>query len=339
MTNTLAKFAIIGCGLIGLKRLAALPAGAVSMVCDLTLNRAEKLAANTSGCRPTDKIEDVLASPDVEIVLIATHNSFLAPIAAQALQAGKHVLIEKPVALEVATLSQLEMLSQKHQALVRVGYNLRYHPAFRKARAIVDSGELGPLMFVNGRYGHGGRVGYDREWRADPKVSGGGELIDQGIHLIDLAGLFLGEFTFVDGHAATYFWDMPVDDNAFLNLRNKENKTAWLHASCTEWKNHFSFEIYGRDGKLRIEGLGGSYGVERLYHYKMLPEMGPPDTVIYEFPRGDDSWRVEMAEFLEDVRLRRTPVPGLKEAKSALAIVQEIYQRSGYSWNEAKPPS
>ena len=94
-----------------------------------------------------------------------------------------------------------------------------------------------------------------------------GELIDQCIHLIDLAGWFLGPFTSIEGHAATYFWKMPVDDNAFINLRNQEGKTAWLQASCTEWKNHFSFEIYGRDGKLRIEGLGGSYGVERLSYY------------------------------------------------------------------------
>ena len=102
---------------------------------------------------------------------------------------------------------------------MRVGYNHRFHPALRKAREIVDSGASGPLMFLRGRYGHGGRKGYDREWRADPKLSGGGELIDQGVHLIDLASWFLGEFPTVEGHAATYFWDMKVDDNAFLSLR------------------------------------------------------------------------------------------------------------------------
>ncbi len=104
------------------------------------------------------------------------------------------------------------------------------------------------------------------------------ELIDQGIHLIDLAGWFLGDFAKVEGHAQTYFWKMPVDDNAFLDLRTAKDQTAWLHVSCTEWKNLFSFEIYGRDAKLHIQGLGGSYGVERLYHYQMRPEMGPPDT-------------------------------------------------------------
>ena len=121
---------------------------------------------------------------------------------------------------------------------------------------------------------------------------------------------------------------MTVEDNAFVSLRNAEGATAWLHASCTEWKNMFSLEIYGRNAKLHWEGLGGSYGVERLTFYKMLPEMGPPETTIWEFPRGDDSWRLEMQAFFEDIRLRRTPVPGLLEAKRALAVVEHIYKAS-----------
>ena len=151
---------------------------------------------------------------------------------------------------------------------------------------------------------------------------------DQGVHLIDLAGIFLGEFTQIEGHVATYFWNMPVDDNAFVSLRNAEGKTAWLHASCTEWKNMFSLEIYGRDGKLHMEGLGGSYGLERLYYYKMLPQMGPPETTLWEYPRGDESWKIEMQEFFEDIRLKRTPVPGLKEAKAVLQVVERIYARA-----------
>jgi predicted dehydrogenase len=180
-------------------------------------------------------------------------------------------------------------------------------------------------MLVRGRYGHGGRIGYEKEWRADPKSSGGGELIDQGVHLIDLARWFLGDFPTVEGHAATYFWKMPVDDNAFLSLRTVDGQTAWLHVSCTEWKNLFSFEIYGRDGKLHIEGLGGSYGVERLHHYRMLPGMGPPETTIWEFPRGDDSWRVEIEDFLGDISVLRKPVPGLDDGLAVLRIVDAIY--------------
>jgi predicted dehydrogenase len=190
---------------------------------------------------------------------------------------------------------------------------------------------LGDLMFLRARYGHGGRIGYDREWRAQPAMSGGGELIDQGVHLIDLARWFLGNFAKVDGYAHTYFWDMPVDDNAFMQLKTASQQVAFLHASCTEWKNTFSWELYGRQGKLQVDGLGGSYGVERLTHFHMLPQMGPPETTSWEFPMVDNSWEVEMLEFLEDIRLNRAPSPGLQDAIAALAMVDHIYRESGYA--------
>jgi predicted dehydrogenase len=327
------RVALIGCGLIGQKRLNNLPPGSVTVACDLQLDRARKLAAQSPGCLATDSVEQAVNSSNVDAVIIATLNASLAPIACQAVKAGKHVLVEKPAAINVAEIEKLEALAKKNKTLVRVGYNHRYHPAGLKALEIFRSGALGPMMFVRGRYGQGGRIGYEKEWRADPKLSGGGELIDQGVHLIDLAGIFLGEFTTVEGHATTYFWKMPVDDNAFLSLRNKAGNTAWLHVSCSEWKNLFSFEIYGREGKLHWEGLGGSYGVERLTFYKMLPQMGPPDTTIWEFPRGDDSWKIELAEFFDDIRLKRTPVPGLKEARAVLTVVEKIYKQSGFKFS------
>jgi predicted dehydrogenase len=325
------RVALIGCGLVGQKRLNLLPPGHVTVACDLQLARAQKLAAQSPGCIATDSVEKAVAAPNVDVVMVATVNASLAPLALQAARAGKHVLIEKPGAISVKQLAELEAAANQRGVLVRVGYNHRYHPAALKALEIFRSGALGPMMFVRGRYGQGGRIGYDKEWRADPKLSGGGELIDQGVHLIDLAGIFLGEFTTVEGHLSTLFWKMPVDDNAFLSLRNAAGATAWLHASCTEWKNLFSLEIYGRHGKLHWEGLGGSYGLERLAYYKMLPEMGPPETTVFEFPRGDDSWRIEMNEFFEDIRLKRTPVPGLKEAKAALRVVEQLHARCGFS--------
>ena len=152
--------------------------------------------------------------------------------------------------------------------------------------------------------------------------------MDQGVHLIDLAGSFLGKFDKIDGHVATSFWDMAVDDNAFMSLRTPKNQTAWLQVSCTEWKNLFSFEIYGRDAKLHIEGLGGSYGIERLYYYRMLPEMGPPETTIWEFPRGDESWKKEMEVFEQDIRAGREPNCGLQSGIETLKAVEKIYARS-----------
>ena len=322
------NYAIIGCGLIGKKRVAAMPAGSQLIVaCDTNLPRAEELVKLAKSGRACADFKDAVADAKVEVVFIATLNSMLAPVALAAVKAGKHVLVEKPAAIHTKELDELEAAAKKSGALVRVGYNHRYHPAALKAVELFRSGALGPMMFLRGRYGHGGRLGYEKEWRADAKISGGGELIDQGVHLIDLAGIFLGDFTTVEGHATTYFWKMPVDDNAFLSLRNSAGNTAWLHVSCSEWKNLFSLEIYGRDAKLHWEGLGGSYGLEKLTYYKMLPQMGPPETTIWEFPRGDESWKIEMAEFFEDIKLKRIPVPGLKEAKAALAVVEKIYQK------------
>ena len=322
------RIGIIGCGLIGKKRRAALPPGTFAAACDLDLARAESLAAG-HGYATTDAAR-IFADPQIDAVIICTLNSALAPLTLAAIRAGKHVLVEKPGAITVAAAEELLAAATAAQVSVRVGFNHRFHPALQKARELFESGALGPLMFLRGRYGHGGRLGYESEWRADPALSGGGELMDQGVHLIDLAGWFLGDFTQIDGHAATYFWKMPVDDNAFLNLRTATGQTAWLHVSCTEWKNLFALEIYGRDAKLHIEGLGGSYGIERLTFHQMLPQMGPPETTAWEYPRGDDSWRLEIAAFLEDIRLRRTPQPGLREARAALAVVEQIYQTSGY---------
>ncbi len=330
------QFAVIGCGLIGRKRVLALGKNApVLYTCDLDPGRATGLAKLNPGCQAVTDFGVVLADPRVTAVIVATLNASLAPIALAAVRAGKHVLVEKPGALNAAQLRIVRDAAQQTGARVRLGYNHRFHPALQKARELIDSGALGPLMFLRARYGHGGRKGYDREWRADPKLSGGGELIDQGVHLIDLAGWLLGEFPTVEGHATTSFWDMKVDDNAFLSLRTAAGQTAWLHASCTEWKNLFSLELYGRDAKIAIDGLGGSYGVERLALYRMLPEMGPPETTIFEYPRGDESWALETRTFLDDIRLNREPAPGLAEGIRTLEIVEQIYRQSGFEVNTA----
>src|SRR5262249_11989167 len=150
----------------------------------------------------------------------------------------------------------------------------------RRAKELATTGSVGELLYLRGRYGHGGRVGYDKEWRADPALSGGGELVDQCVHLIDLAPWVLGEFEHGQGLGRTYFGDMPGEDNGSLLLQTPAGEVAFLHTSWTEWKNLFSSEIFGRHGKLEVTGLGGSYGTERLAYYRMLREMGPPETTM-----------------------------------------------------------
>jgi predicted dehydrogenase len=322
---------IIGCGLIGKKRANAIGQHGQLVACaDIDVSRAESLAKTVSGAKVYRDWRELVWSPLVDVVIVATLHDSLAEITLTAAQAGKHVLVEKPAARKAAELEPVMAAVAKHGVKVHVGFNHRYHRSLRKAKELVDSGVLGELMFIRARYGHGARVGYEKEWRSDPKLSGGGELIDQGPHLIDLSRWFLGEFTEVDGFAHTYFWDMPVDDNGFMLLKTAKKQTAFLHASCTEWKNLFSMEIYGKLGKLDLSGLGGSYGVEKITWYRMLPEMGPPETTSWEYPMGDDSWAVEMAEFFEDIRLDREPAAGLRDAQAALKVVESVYRESGY---------
>jgi predicted dehydrogenase len=290
------------------------------------VERARALASPSRAAVETDW-RQVVESAEIDAVMVATTHDHLARIAAEAAARGKHVLVEKPGARAAAELDAVEAAARATGARVRFGFNHRVHRALRKAREIAGSGVLGDLLFVRGRYGHGGRPGYDREWRARPEISGGGEAIDQGMHLIDLARWFLGDLTLRGGVAPTYFWNMPVEDNAFLLLETARGQVASLHASWTEWKNLFHFEICGRVGKLEIQGLGGSYGVERLAHYQMLPHMGPPETTIYEYPMADDSWEVELGEFLTDIATGREPEPGIGDARAALEIVAALYRR------------
>lgn len=327
---SLPGIAIVGCGSIGQKRSKNLGAARPVICADLDEGLAGRLAAGLPGCAATSDWRSAVERPDVDIVIVATTNNALTEISLGAVLAGKHVLVEKPAARNIKELDLLIAAADRRGVQVRVGFNHRYHPALQKAHQSVAAGELGELMFVRGRYGHGGRTGYDREWRANPLLSGGGELLDQGVHLIDLSRWFLGDFTDVQGFAHTYFWNMPVDDNGFMMLKTERRQTAFLHVSCTEWKNLFSMEIYGREAKLQIDGLGGSYGVERLTLYRMLPEMGPPDTTIWEFPRADNSWELEFVEFLEDIRLNRRPSASLSDARAALMVVEKIYQQSNY---------
>jgi predicted dehydrogenase len=330
------RVAIVGCGLIGNKRAKALSGSTLVAAVDSNRARAEQLARTTPGCIAADNWQAVVDRPDVDVVVVATTNDQLAPVTQAAVAAGKHVLVEKPAARNADELQPVADAARKAFAergvVVKVGFNHRFHPALLKARQIIDDGGVGPLMFLRARYGHGGRKGMETEWRGNPVVSGGGEMLDQGVHLIDLARWYLGDFPHVSGHVARFFWDWKVDDNGFAILRTDGGQVAFLHATCTEWKNLFSMEIYGRDGKLAIDGLGGSYGVEKLAYYKMLPQMGPPETTMWEYPFPDTSWDLEWAHFMQCIAEKKQPMGNLDDAVATLRVIGELYRQSGMAF-------
>ncbi len=324
---------IIGCGLIGHKRAKALLNAKLVGCADTDIQKAKTFSSNYGNIPFFTNTNELLKNVSSDIVIICTPHNQLPELIKHSILNGRHVLVEKPAGRFAAELKDLENLANEKSLIIRVGFNHRYHRSFRKALEIINSGVLGELYFIRARYGHGGRLGYNKEWRADPAISGGGELIDQGSHLIDLSRMFLGNFNKIEGYATNYFWDMPVDDNAFLTLTTEKGQTAFLQVSCTEWKNMFSFEIYGKNGKLDINGLGGSYGLERLAYYKMSPEMGPPETTIWEFPMADDSWQYEFSQFLNDIKTKTPSKPGIQDAIENLIIINKIYKNSGYDYN------
>ena len=328
MSTPTVRVAVIGCGLIGRKRVQALPPGVeVVAVADLDLSRAESLASLLPyPVRVAGTAEDALGA-GADLAVVATVHAALGPTTLTALKAGCHVLVEKPGAHRLADLLEMRDAAAAAGRTVRVGFNHRFHPSLLAARDLASPERWGPLMYVRARYGHGGRPGYEREWRADKAISGGGELVDQGIHLIDLTRYLVGDVDLVFSETRTDFWQSPVEDNAYLALRPRAGGFAWLHASWTEWKNLFSFEVAFQRAKLEITGLGGSYGTERLALYEMLPGMGPPKTTIWEYPQADRSWELETQDVLRAITGGGGQGADLEDCIAAFTIVEEAYAR------------
>jgi len=321
-----SRCGIVGAGLIGTKRAANLPEGQVIAVSDRSLPLAQKLASAYNATVFPDW-RDLVKSPDIDTVLVCTSHDALTPIACAALKAGKAVFVEKPAGRNPAELRTLLKTEKATKGFLRIGFNHRFHPAFLKLHELSQNKAWGPLLYIRARYGHGGRLGYEKEWRANPKLSGGGELMDQGVHLIDLSRFLGGEFKLAWGKVKTFFWNMPVEDNGFLFLESPDGKrNAFLHASCTEWKNLFDFEVFYKNVKAQVWGLGRSYGQEELRVYRMKPEMGPPDLDVYPFPNEDTSWALEFKAFRDEQRGIKTPLATAVDALKAVEIVHKAYR-------------
>jgi predicted dehydrogenase len=323
------RVGIVGCGRIGEKRAVSLaPQDALLACCDLDRAAAEALAAS-HGCVACATSQELLAFAP-EVVIVATVHDQLASLVEEALTAGAHVLVEKPAGISTAQIDRLIECRRATERLVKVGFNHRFHPGIARAVEEVHSGHHGELMHLRARYGHGGRVGYEREWRAEPARSGGGELVDQGMHLLDLSNWLAGPLPLHSALLRTEFWDAPVEDNAALLLGEPGSggdPWAMLHASWTEWKNLFSLEIYCRTAKIQVDGLARSYGRQRLRIYCMGPELGPPALEEIHYPEEDGSWTAEWEHFAEAVASADDrPLSGdLQSARDAWEQVEAAY--------------
>ncbi|OGI95624.1 hypothetical protein A2917_03685 [Candidatus Nomurabacteria bacterium RIFCSPLOWO2_01_FULL_42_17] len=322
------NIAIIGAGFIGKKRATSLPENIrLKIVCDIN-KQIGKSFATEYDCNFEKDWKKIVSNKTIDAIIISTTNNFLVPIALEAIKNKKHVFLEKPGACNPKEFEKLIVEQKKNKVVVRIGYNHRYHPAIMRAKEIIDSKNYGKVMFIRARYGHGARLGYGNEWRFNPKFTGGGELLDQGCHLIDLANYYLGEMQISIGFVEKMFWSKKLEDNSFFILRNKKGQIAHFSASCTEWKNIFVFEIMLEKAKIQINGLGKSYGKETITFYKMKPEMGPPDIEEIDFPLEDVSWGLENQEFFDAIRKKDFSNKKLQEGYYVIKKVFDIYKFS-----------
>jgi len=325
---------IIGAGLIGRKRAAALNKFddcRLIVTADVNQKAAEGLAQEFSGEIEFDW-RQVIKRKDVDVVIVATFNKFLAPICIASLRNGKHVLCEKPLGRNTKESEKIIEASTHSDVILKTGFNHRHHPAIYKAKKLVENGAIGNIYYIRCDYGHGGRPGYEREWRASKDLCGGGELLDQGAHVVDLLRWFLGEFDEVYGQINTFYWNMKVEDNAFAMFRTKKRQIAMMHTSWTQWRNKFLFEIFGEKGYLIVHGLGGSYGTENLIIGKRKMESGkyeqyaggPPEEEVIEFPGPDISWIEEWKEFVSAIKENREPLGSGFDGLMANKLIEAV---------------
>ncbi len=319
--------AIVGAGRQGWRRALALGSDAnarLVLVSDPDRHAAERLATEFS-CRAFHDWERAVDDREIDIMVVCTPPHLHAPISVAALTVGKHVLCEKPMGRDAREAMQIISAARSSGARLKAGYNHRHHASVRQGKAWIDQGCIGEVMFVRGRYGIGGRPGYEAEWRANPEVSGGGQLLDQGMHLLDLSRWFAGEFSEAFGFLGTMFWEMaPAEDNAFALLRTPRGQVASLHASWTQWKNLFSLEIFGTNGYVQLEGLQGSYGTERAVLGKRA-FLEPFREEVIEFRGEDISFSAEWQEFVASIKEDREPLGNGADAVEALKLATAIY--------------
>lgn len=329
------RVAIVGAGRFGTKRALAIAGNlksTIRVVADLVPEAAEELAG-IIGCEHSSSWEETVTREDVDAVVVSTSTRFLPVVAYKALAAGNHVLCEKPFGRSADDALPAVLEAAKNGLCLKVGYNHRYHPAIAKAHELFVGGAIGRAMFLRCCYGHGGREGYEKEWRTQVHLSGGGELLDQGVHALDLFQWFVGGFRDVMGLVTTAFWPIaPTEDNAFALLRTAGGCVAQLHASWTNWKNVFSFEVFGETGSLSVTGLGGNYGPERLCFASRRASGVPPHEEWFEFPEEDRSLEFEWSDFLRCVAEGKEPPSSGRESFQTLQLVEAIY-RSDPNWH------
>jgi predicted dehydrogenase len=332
--SSVIRVGIVGMGKMGRTRAREIdrhPATELVAVADRDLAAAQAAAP---GLPVSADYRDVIAS-DAAAVIVCTPNRFTAEVVIAALEAGKHVFCEKPPARTVAEVRDIIAAERRHQGCkLMFGFNHRRHAGIQEAKRIVDSGRLGRILWLRAIYGKSGGQGYEHTWRSSREICGGGILLDQGIHMIDLLRLFCGDFDEVKSMVTRAYWNCDVEDNAFALLRDRAGRIAMLHSSSTHWKHRFNLEIFMSDGYLSVNGILSStrsYGdetitVARRQFDDSFATGKPREEVIYF--DTDPSWELEIADFVDCIQ-KDTPVThgSSEDALKAMELVFAIYEQ------------
>lgn len=324
------KIGLVGAGAIGKKRakcVAENRASRLTAAADIREDAVLEISKNYN-CAAFKDWKKLVRDPDIDAVIVSTPNHLLAEVGCTALLAGKHVLMEKPMGRNFSEAKKLKEASVKAKRKLKVGFNHRYHPALLKAHETVHSGQIGRIINFRAVYGHGGRAGYEKEWRGNPVLAGGGELTDQGIHLIDLMQWFCGQATQVSCFLQTAFWKIkPAEDNGFAIFKFKTGALGSFHSSWTQWKNTFVFEVFGEKGFVSVNGLGGSYGPETLT-VGIRKELGKVPEVTEKIFEGEDlSWKKEWEDFVSCVAGDKPGFMGnADDGWAAMRVLDALYR-------------
>jgi predicted dehydrogenase len=328
MANRL-KVGIAGYGVVGKRRRAfidAHPNLKTVAVCDRTFSGSGQLE---DGARYFQNYNELLKE-DLDVLFVCLTNDIAAEVTMAGLNRGLHVFCEKPPGRDVADIANVIAVEKKHPQLkLKYGFNHRYHDSVKEALRLVHSGELGTILNLRGVYGKSKIMSFDSDWRTKREIAGGGILLDQGIHMVDLLRLFAGEFRDIHSFISNGFWHHDVEDNAYALMKSESGVVALLHSSATQWRHRFHLEIALSKGAITLSGiLSGtkSYGAETIaIAYPTDGDKGDPleKTIRYN---TDPSWSEEIGEFSDCITGNRAVTNGSSmDAFHTMQLVYRIY--------------
>jgi len=270
-----------------------------------------------------------------DIAFICTPNNISTKVAIDCLRKNKNVFCEKPPGKNLQDLNKIKKYTKKNRKIM-FGFNHRFHPAVVMAKKIVNSKKYGQIITIRGVYGKSGGIDFKKSWRNNKKFSGGGILLDQGIHMIDLFRYFCGNFNKVKCFTSNLFWNFNVEDNAVLILKNSKNQLAHLHSSSTLWRHTFRIEMTLKNGYIIIEGLlskTGSYGQEKITYgprqfENISQAIGNPSEHVVYFDK-DDSWNLEISKFINYIKYnKKVAENNFNDAHNAMKIIESAYRNA-----------